>query len=495
VNLGERHLAREAYRRLVPQVGRVEMIDRIPEMRARLRAELFPQQLAFFEDKASLKAALCTRRAGKTTETAPDLVDGALDSPGAKSLYVTLTRERAKELLWDELKALDHRHQIGMKPNEVELSMRLPEGLGGGIIKLTGADKAKEIEKRRGDKYRRVRIDEAQAFGDYLRTFVSDVLEPALMDLRGDLGLLGTPGVVCAGLFYEVTRNEDAGSIAKRKPGWSVHSWSVLDNPFLPHAREWLEAKRAEHGWTEDNPTYLREWCGRWVNDTSALFYKFDPLRNTYAELPKGHRWEYVFGIDLGYDDAFAIVVWAFSRTCPVLFEVETFKASGLTPSDWADEIRSRREKYRPIKMKVDQGGLGKAFAEEMRTRHGLPLEPAEKTEKATFVELMNDDLLAGRIKVKADSALAQEWRFLPRDPEDPRKEDPRFANHASDGGLYGWREARHFLGREVAALPLIGSREWAEAEARRHEDALEQRLSRQARWGDDFPNFGDADE
>jgi hypothetical protein len=233
---------------------------------SRLKGRLFDKQLAFIDDAAKNKAAQCTRRAGKTTGTAVDEVVAPLQLPGSRALYATLTRERAKDLLWPELRRLDFEEQIGAKFNEVELTMTLPEGLGSGSVKLTGADKAKEIHKQRGSKYRRVRVDEAQAFGLYLKEFIEDVIEPTLMDQEGDVGLLGTPGVVCAGYYHDVC----VGQVK----GWSVHRWSVLDNPFMPHAREWIEQKRKERHWDETHPTYLREWCGQWVNDSGALVYK-----------------------------------------------------------------------------------------------------------------------------------------------------------------------------------------------------------------------------
>jgi hypothetical protein len=475
----------EAHRRFVQVPVEVRHDERISDVRAKLRAELFGPQLAFFDDPSRQKAALCTRRAGKTEGEARDSLDGGLCAPARnmlRSVYIAITRERAKDLLWGHLKAINFRLQLGMKANEQELTMTLPEGLGGSVVKLTGADKAKEIEKRRGDKLRRVRIDEAQTFGDYLKPFVEDVLDPALMDLQGDLGLLGTPGPVCAGFFYDVTRNEDAASVAKRLPGWAVHSWSVLDNPHMPHARAEITAKKAARGWDDLHPTYLREWCGRWVNDAGALFYRYDPTRNTYKELPAGHRWFHVVGIDLGFDDAFSYVVWAFARTCRELYEVETRKRAELLPSQWAKLIDDVRARYSPQKMVIDQGGLGKSFAEEMRQRHKLPVEAAQKSEKYTYATLLNDDLTAGLIKVRPESALAKEWALLPKDPDDPTKEDPRFDNHAADAGLYGWREARHFVGKVPEPKPEPGSTAALQAEADRKERDLERRVRQQMR-------------
>lgn len=499
MNPGDRQMAREAFRRLTPPV-RAQASDLIDDVRRKLRARLFDKQYAFLDDSAKKKAALCTRRAGKTTETAVDELDGALDAPGAECLYGAITRERAKDLLWPELHRINHELSLGMKPNEVELTMTLPEQLGRGRVKLFGADKPKEIQKRRGGKYRRVRLDEAQLFGPYLKEFVNDVLEPALMDLEGDLGLLGTPAVVCAGMFYDVTRNETPYSVTQRTPGWSVHSWSVLDNPFVPHAARWLEEKRKEHGWTDDNPTYLREWCGRWVNDSGALFYRYDPAYNSFHELPE-EDWQWVFGVDLGYDDAFAFHGWAFSRTSPILYGGVSFKRSGLTPTQWFELLLEVNQRYRPRCFMVDTGGLGRAIVEDGKKRYPqLPLRAAVKTDKAGAVAMLNADLVAGTIKIKPDGPLAREWAELPKDPDDPLSEDPRFANHISDAALYAHREARHYLGAIPKAPPAHGTPEFFAAEEAKVKESILRNMQRQtaSHHGDDdapdFSNEGDFD-
>jgi hypothetical protein len=495
VNLGERHLAREAYRRLVPQ-PRLVAVD-AGDRATRFLAQLFDKQREFIESPSRRKVAFCTRRAGKTKLFASYLLAVALKT-GALCTYYAITRIRAKQLIWDELKALSNAYALDCTFNETELEARTPNG---GIIRLTGADKMSEAEKKLGDKNAIAIIDESQLYPpNILDRLINRVLKPTLLDLRGSLVLGGTPGIVCSGFWYDITRNEGDESEAQRIRGWDVYEWSLFQNPFLPHAREEVDAEKRENGWADDDPRVLREYGDtegrpRWVNDARALFYRYSEARNAFDELPSGHDWQHVVGVDLGYDDAFAIVVWAFARTCPQLYERYEFEKSGLVPSEWREKLAEVIDTYRPIRVVADTGGLGKAIVEEWRKRWRMHVEAAEKQNKKAFVSLFNDDLTGGRIKVPRNSLLADEWKKLPKDPDNPEEEHPGFPNHRSDAALYSWREALHWLGRSPDEQPQPGSREYAEAEARRHEDALEQRLSRQARWGDDFPNFGDADE
>src|SRR5205807_2475481 len=113
---------------------------------------------------------------------------------------------------------------------------------------------------------------------------------------------------------------------------------------------------------------------------------------------------------------------------------------------------KARVDTYRPERVVVDSGGLGKAFVEEMKQRHGLPVQAAEKTHKAAYVALLNGDLDASLVKVRRTGPLAGEWSVLAKDPDDPTKEAENLPNHCSDAALYGWREARHFLGRSPVA-------------------------------------------
>ena len=60
---------------------------------------LFDKQLAFVSDSSPTKVAVCSRRSGKTTACAADLVNTALNNSHTVSLYVTLSRNNAKKLL------------------------------------------------------------------------------------------------------------------------------------------------------------------------------------------------------------------------------------------------------------------------------------------------------------------------------------------------------------------------------------------------------------
>lgn len=476
--LERRLLLREGFKRFAHKPA---PIAAPPPKTLRFLSECFDKQAAFIQDPSREKAALCTRRAGKTTLAGKYLYAVALRQPNTLCTYWAITRLRSKQLIWDELKRIDREYGLGIEENkgfnETELTVRLKNG---SQIRLLGADKAKEAEKRRGDKVTLTIIDETQLFGDYLQNLVEDIVGPALMDTLGTVCLMGTPGPVRRGFWYRVTRRHDDGGPADQPtiPGWSVHRWSVLDNPFLPHANEEIARLKHARGWRDDNPTYRREYRGEWVDDSGALFYAFDKKRNTYdgklPELRRGETWEYALGWDIGWDDAMALVLWAYSEHDPNLYEVHSWKKSRVLIGAVADEVTRIEETYGFIRNKVaDTGGGGKLTVEEMSARFHHHFEPAKKTDKAEIVRFMNSDFELGRIKVIEGSPLAQEYAVLTKDPEAPTEEDPRIPNHCADGGLYSYRRARHWQHETRDETPEVGTKE--------HFDNMAAELERQA--------------
>jgi hypothetical protein len=299
--------------------------------RARRRASLdfrkllFPQQRDLLDDESKTKVALCSRRAGKSFALSVLALDTAFTFEGSMIPVISITRQQAKRIVWPVFQELDRRNELGLRFNAAELSCTLPNG---SQIFLTGASTEEEIQRLRGPKYPLVVVDEAQAFKSYLAELVSDVLEPAVLDYDGSIVLAGTPNAICRGFFYDASQPESA---------WSVHHWTLLDNPHIPRAAQWLEDRCRRYGWSQSNPTYLREYKGQWIRDSSSLIYPNIPV---IAELPDD-EWEYVLGLDLGYIDSTAFVICAYSTATGRLVVVESFKKTKLLPSDVAQRCPS----------------------------------------------------------------------------------------------------------------------------------------------------------
>lgn len=175
-----------------------ETTNRLRETTLRFLGELFPQQRTFVDDPSKRVAALCTRRAGKSTSLVFKAIRTALAYPNTLIPYIALSRDHARDLFWMPLKQLNARYQFGFHFNETSLSAQAPNGTR---ILLLGASRTDDIERLRGPKYPLVMLDEAQSFGAHIEALVISIVGPALRDLAGQMVMTGTPGPICAGFF------------------------------------------------------------------------------------------------------------------------------------------------------------------------------------------------------------------------------------------------------------------------------------------------------
>lgn len=414
---------------------------------ARIRDVLFQQQLAFIDDPSRLKAALCSRRAGKSVADAAYLFQVAEQNPGTLCLFVCITRDRAKSIMWDGsagLKVVGEMAKLGLDErnyNETDLTCWLPNG---SRIRLFGADSSKQqLEKVLGDNFALVIIDECASFRSDLRRLVKSRIKPAAIDRQATIALTGTPGDFIGPkderhMFYAVTNGEE--------PGWSVHKWNTLDNP---HMRAKWEAELEEI--ERVDPLYKETadfkimYLGEWAVDLTKIVYKFGE-RNLIERAP-ANLTSFGIGIDLGWEDATAFTVGGWNKHDPTLYLLRSFKQSKMTLDDVGETVRGLQAAYPNARLIID--GAAKQAVETIKRRYQLPLHAADKQGKPDFINTMNTDLVTARIKlVEADTKpLVEEWRALIWD-EDARipTELASCANHAADSALYLWRDARNYL-------------------------------------------------
>lgn len=391
-----------------------------------------------------------------------------MENPGVKVLYIALSRVTAKNIMWNDiLKDINKRFDIGARPKEVDLQMELPNG---SLIMLAGADaNPREMEKVLGQKYKLIVIDESASFKQDLHKLVYSHLKPATADYLGTVCMIGTPGNNVTSLFYDVTDGHE--------PGWSVHKWTAKDNPYM--REQWAEEIRDlkdRNPKIVETPYFKQNYLGQWFIDEDALIYKYTPAMNHIAKLPDHDKWHYVLGIDLGYDpDPSAFVICAYNPHDEKLFVVETYKKNKMIISDVVDKIREIQSRYILDRMVIDASA--KQAVEEMRQRYALPLQAAEKKDKEGFIELMNTELLLGKIKVvdpePESNKLITEWRELIWDKKaGKRVEHPNCDNHLADAALYAWRDCYNYAWTPKPAPVRKGSEQeveqfWEEEAAR----------------------------
>jgi hypothetical protein len=439
----------------------------------------FGAQRAMIQDPSKFKTGVCSRRSGKTVACAADLVDTAIKHPATISLYITLSRLNAKRIIWGELLEINRVYGLGAHANETELCLTFPNR---SKIYLSGAKDKQEVEKFRGLAIKKAYIDESQAFRSYLQTLIDEVLAKALFDHDGTLVLLGTPGPVPTGYFYE----------ASQSPTWSHHGWAMADNPFLEAksgktAQQLIEADCKRMGVTLDDPRIQRECFGRWTTDLNSLVFRWSDA-NHYAQLPEARRWSYVLGVDVGYSDADAIAVLGWCDKGPEAYLIEEVVKTKQGVTDLAVQIEALYKKYDPVAVVMDTGGLGKKIAEEITKRYGLPIKAAEKARKYEYIELTNDALRTQRLFAKKESQFAQDCFLLEWDRDktsgDRLVVSDAFHSDICDALLYAFREAQHWLFEPERTQPKAGTPEWQE----RLNEAMWERVSRGIGHDDEDP-------
>jgi PBSX family phage terminase large subunit len=431
----------------------------------RIEDFLFKEQLEFVKDPARFATAVCSVRAGKTTACAADLVDTALSMPGTTGLYITLARSSAKRIVWPELHRIIRDFGIDAKFNEAELSIAFASG---SRIYCSGANTEAETEKLRGlSNVALAYVDESQAFRSHLKELIDDVLVKRLYDTNGRCRLIGTPGPIPAGYFYD----------ASQSSSWSQHAWTLHNNPWIERksgltVSQLIQQDMDRKGVGIDDPAIQRECFGRWALDPQSLILEYNAEKNHYENLPKGH-WQFILGMDFGFNDADAFSVLGWTDTSPDTYLIEEVIKTKQTYEQMEANFLELHQRYQFLKVKGDPGGGGKKLIESLRARYKVPFEVAEKTEKVANLKLLNNALRTGRFKARKTSRFAQDCNLLERDLDKSTPDRIVIKGHSDsiDSVLYPFKESPAYYYTPPSVAPKPGSPEhdkWVEKELER---------------------------
>jgi len=450
----------------VKQPTSQEEVDRFLSRKFNVTKFLFKEQLAFIEDPAPFKVAVCSRRAGKTTACAAHLISTAIANPNSNSLYITITRDMVKRNLWKELRKINNTNGLGGIENIADMTMTFPNGA---TIYTSGCNDRAEVEKFRGMHMKLCYIDECQSFRSYIQELIDEVIGPALIDYSGNLCLIGTPGPIPTGFFHDC-------AVKSKDDEWSKHHWTFWENPHIPitsgmtHQKS-FERETKRRGLTINDPSVQREWFGKWILDSNSLLIRYDANKNHYEDLIPNIKYNYIMGIDVGFKDADAIsiIAWSEQDSSTYLIEEKIETKQGLT--ELVEQIKVLDKKYSCGYMVMDFGGLGLKMGEEMIRVHQIPVEAADKAKKMENIEFLNDALRTGKFKAKANSRFAQDSYLveIDRDKSTPEKikVSDRFHSDIIDSVLYAFKKSYAFTYKPPAPpKPAWGSKEWAEQQS-----------------------------
>jgi hypothetical protein len=504
--------------------GRLKLAERLADLDQQILEACHPKQLAFVLDQADRFAALTAGRAGKTTGSRARLVRKALRIPRARLLFIATTKDQGEDLMWGPLKELVERLGIDCTFNETKMRATFRDN-GSTIRIVGADDKREVDKLRGRPWHEVIIDEGASYPAQLLQWLIERVIEPRLGDYSGVLGIVGTPGHHLNGMFYDITRRgseigrdwDDRADPTKIDPtllaedgtwlGWSVHRWNLLDGaPYVrAMANAWRLAllKKQRAKWSDKHPVWLREYLGVWAADESEMMYAFRPHVDEimveenpnltlgmpwnlwkpeldqygWAVLPRERTdWRHSVGMDMGHGTPFCLQVlgyspsdlgrdiyqrWEFhqkkmyARKIAELLIGEHLDAGNPTPLSVIGRVGW------PDSMVADLANLGDAIVAELGEVYGIPIAVADKKNKPASVELMNGDLIDGRMHVLAKSVLATQMAELQwRVDEHGMLKEPKHGDDACDGVIYPRREiAKMFEPEKPARRPMIERR------------------------------------
>lgn len=508
------------------KLKRIEaVLARRREMSERVRAEMFDRQLALYDDPAEWRAAHPGRRAGKSEFIPRAAVLDVIDAGFEETVLIGAeSQKKAKALHWFKVCRVLRTAGVPFEGNHSNGIIRTPWGA---TIVFWGITDKGSADLIRGFKLKSTYFDEVATYSTHLKYLTEDVVGPALEDTGGKMTLCGTPSVSRAGHWFEICDGEE-------REKWSVHHWTLRDNPRFPRDREavWAAAaKRYQHTDEKPNPTFQREYEGRFVNDTSMLVYwRYLGARNDYrGDRPPDYNvktWHHTIAVDFGTRKGAS--AWAVLASAPhstIVWVLKCFKRYHLLTDEAAYVTAELCEEYKPERLVGDLGGLGAPYGAEWNRRYsGKTLEQlramqparegteppkaiphakpgdyempamvcADKADKRAGIEFVNNEFAACtpyvRLRLCQDACkpLSDEIQTLPYADEQRLKEKPGHENHCCDTLLYG--EKAHLAFLNEAPEPRLAHRDPDEAMA--WQEAAEAEELERAHQSPDWERF-----
>jgi terminase large subunit-like protein len=377
---------------------------------------LTPVQKRFVLDPHRRKIARASRRSGKTFVDAAYLIYECLKSPNTPVLYAGLTRDSAKEAVWDILIAMLDGLDVDYDAKPSALMITFPNG---SKITIFGCDTQNARNRLRGRKFKLIIFDET-GFYAALDPLVYAVL-PMLADMGGTLALTSSPGELLEGLFFEADQGD-------QKDEWSRYFWTIFDNPLFQkaaydakyknRAEEELElVLKMEFKGDRGHPSFRREWLGEWVEDKRSLVYPVTVLNLIDGAIAQ-HDQMHVFGLNLDSPVTYSLLVGRFSTFSRDFQVIDQFTKSNIEFDELAGEIGRLNDIYKPVLMLANTGKFSKEIVEDFRRRYKYPVQVMPFKDISYHQRTFANDIEAGNVKVVRGLPILKEYDKIVRNSE-----------------------------------------------------------------------------
>ena len=373
---------------------------------------LYPYQQRWLADKSRFKAGMLSRQIGKTftatLEIAGDCAEA--EAAGRRARWVILSRgeRQAKEAVEEGLKLHLQALQTAFKYTENDYS------LGGSTVK------AMEVILPGGS-----RVTALPATPDTARGFSANVL-------LDEFAFHADSRKIWAALFPVISAGHKLRVIStpngKGNKFHELMTDNAPDNPWSRHVvdihqavaeglpRDVDELRRG----LNDADAWAQEYELQWLDEALA-WLPYDLLASIEHE-EAGDPEKYLDGATYIGNDIAARkdlwVAWVWERVGDVLWTREVRVLRRASFAEQAATLAELVERYRPLRIAMDQTGMGEAPTEEAKRRYGeyrvegvLFTGPA-KQHMATLLKQQAEDR---RLRIPVDTAIRADLHSLRR--------------------------------------------------------------------------------
>lgn len=383
------------------------------------------------------------RRGGKTRGNVALIVytdQFIAPSSHGRIVYASSTIEHAKDLVWVVLERYNQKLNLGWKFDNRRNKITTKSN----VIVMRGLRDLASANKDMGTPIKLCIIEEPQTIKEkILMHYDYNVITWAMADF-GNLGRLcytGNPPHYAYSFLEKEYNNPN---------NQKIHV-NIFDNPKFSkeQAVNFINEERRRRGLEvgKEDARFLREVYGDWIpaDDTDIIFKVKDS--NYYKELPVSDSYESVMGVDIGHTDCDAIIIACYSLNTGIIYLDYEEKKNKQDITALAKKILTVSDMYKIQNTVIDTGGLGKKIAVELENRYGIPIIPADKQNKMTYVELLRAHINNNLFKFRAGSELANEMNQIIYN-EDKTKIDDKSGYHSDllDAVIYAFRYIYNYI-------------------------------------------------
>ena len=406
--------------------------------RYRILNQFYDRQREVMQEINHRKRIMCltSRRTGKSTMAA-GIIDLVSVKKESDIIYFNRTFANGIKQVFDNV--IKYADSVDLKITEKKKSDGYIKFANGSSLQVFGNSNNAEADKARGYKARCVIIDEVghQRNLDYL---LNEVIYPLMADYEDStLLLLGTPSRIPHHFSTKIWESDSS---------FRKYNWSMIENPYIPKAREFIEEICKAKGLSIESPFIQREYFGKIAPDTEAIIFKkrsyLDGSTITKIKSGEVKITDIVIGVDYGFSDFNSMITLAYNRHEKTSFVIEESKFNRATVSEIIERVKKHHANAKGIleglrinpedHLKIYADTNEESITADLMVKHKLPAYNCYKYDKMFAIEMLADELRAGRMAIPKGGVLDSEMErtlYARNDEDDIINEIDETAFHA----------------------------------------------------------------